>query len=134
MFKISYSNGLWYLIIKYTVFFIYLAFLGNRFKNIVINNAQTSAELMRLSFGYVLQVFLFMLLLVLIFSIPFYFIMRLKSKIYLVLAMIAFFSIEYFVYTYLASPSEAMLGIYNLIIGVVVFIIIYQKSITQIFK
>lgn len=134
MFKISYFNGFRYLIIKYTVFFIYLAFLGNRFKNIVINNAQTSAELMRLSFGYVLQVFLFMLLLVLIFSIPFYFIMRLKSKIYLVLAMIAFFSIEYFVYTYLASPSEAMLGIYNLIIGVVVFIIIYQKSITQIFK
>lgn len=134
MFKVSFFNSVCYLFVKYAVFFFVLAFIGNRFKNAVINNAETTTELMKLSLGYVLYILFYMFFLVLFFSIPLYFILKIENKIYLVLSMIAFFAIEYFVYTYLFSPSDKMIGIYNLIIGVVVFILFYYKSIIQMFK
>lgn len=134
MFKVSFFNSVYYLFVKYAVFFFVLAFIGNRFKNAVINNAETTTELMKLSLGYVLYILFYMFFLVLFFSIPLHFIMKIENKIYFVLSMIAFFAIEYFSYTYLFSPSDKMIGIYNLIIGIVVFVLFYYKSIIQLFK
>jgi hypothetical protein len=132
MFKVSFFNIVCYLFIKYTLFFFVLAFIGNRFRNAVINNAETSMELMKLSLGYVLYILFYVVFLVLFFSIPLFFILKIEKKIYLVLSMIAFFYFEYFAYTYLFSPSDKMIGIYNLIIGIIVFVLIYYKSIIQI--
>lgn len=134
MFKVSFFNSLCYLFLKYAVFFFVLAFIGNRFKNAVINNAETTAELMRLSLGYAVYILFYMFFLVIFFSIFLYFIMKIENKIYFVLSMIAFFTIEYFAYTYLFSPSDKMIGIYNLIIGIVVFVLFYYKSIIQMIK
>lgn len=134
MFKVSFLKSVCYLLVKYAVFFFILAFIGNRFKNVVLNNAETSMELMKLSLGYVLYILFYMFFLVLFFSVPLYFILKIENKIYFILSMIAFFAIEYFAYTYLFSSSDKMIGIYNLIIGIVMFVLFYYKSIIQMFK
>jgi hypothetical protein len=59
MFKASFLNSICYLLLKYVVFFFILAFIGNRFQNAVINNANTLSEFMKLSLGYVLYILFF---------------------------------------------------------------------------
>jgi len=134
MFKVSFLNGVFYLFVKYAVFFFILAFIENRFKDIVINNAETTTELIKLSLGYVLYILIYMFFLILFFSIPLYFILKIENKIYFVLSMIAFFVVEYFAYTYLFSPSDKLIGVYNLTIGIIVFVLFFYKSIIQMFK
>lgn len=127
MFKASFLNSICYLFLKYVVFFFILAFIGNRFQNAVINNANTLSEFMKLSLGYVLYILFYVFFLVLLFSIPLCFILQIKSKTYFMLSMIAFFTIEYVLYTYWFSPSNKITGIYNLIIGILIFTIFYKR-------
>jgi hypothetical protein len=134
MFKVSFLNSVCYLFAKYAVFFFVLAFIGNRFKDAVINNAGTSMELMKLTLGYILYVLFYMFFLLLFFSVPLYYVLKIENKIYFVLSMILFFSTEYYVYTYLFSPSDKIIGIYNLIIGIVMFVLFFYKSIIQNYK
>lgn len=127
MFKASFLNSICYLFLKYVVFFFILAFIGNRFQNAVINNANTLSEFMKLSLGYVLYILFYVFFLVLLFSIPLCFILQINSKTYFMLSMIAFFTIEYVLYTYWFSPSDKITGIYNLIIGILIFTIFYKR-------
>lgn len=127
MFKASFLNSICYLFLKYVVFFFILAFIGNRFQNAVINNANTLSEFMKLSLGYVLYILFYVFFLVLLFSIPLCFILQIKNKTYFMLSMIAFFTIEYVLYTYWFSPSDKITGIYNLIIGMLIFTIFYKR-------
>jgi hypothetical protein len=127
MFKASFLNSICYLLLKYVVFFFILAFIGNRFQNAVINNANTLSEFMKLSLGYVLYILFYVFFLVLLFSIPLCFILQIKSKTYFMLSMIAFFTIEYVLYTHWFSPSDKITGIYNLIIGMLIFTIFYKR-------
>lgn len=127
MFKASFLNSICYLLLKYVVFFFILAFIGDRFQNAVTNNANTLSEFMKLSLGYVLYILFYVFFLVLLFSIPLCFILQIKSKTYFMLSMIAFFTIEYVLYTYWFSPSNKITGIYNLIIGMLIFTIFYKR-------
>jgi len=126
--KNNFLKSVCYLFTKYILFFFLLAFLGDRFRNAVINNSETYTELIKLSLGYVLFVLMHILILVLLFSIPIYYILKIKNNIYFILSIIVFFIIEYFIYTYLFSPSDKILGIYNLLIGVVVFFLFLKKK------
>jgi len=134
MFKVSFLNSVCYLFVKYALFFFVLAFIGNRFNNAVTNNAETSMEMMKLSLVYVLYILVYIFFLVLLSSVPLYFILKIENRINFVLSTISFFVIEYFAYTFLFSPSDKVIGLYNLIIGIVVFILFYYKSIIQLFR
>ena len=134
MSKASFLNSVYYLFLKYSVFFFILAFIGNRFKNAVTKNADTLSEFIKLSLGYVLYILFYMFFLILFFSLPLYFILKISNKIYFVISITAFFAIEYFVYTYWFSPSDKIIGIYNLIIGMLIFVFFYKKLIIGIFK
>ncbi len=134
MLKVSFFNCVGYLVVKYIAFFFVLALIGNRFKNAVIDNAETSTELIKLSLGYVLYILFYMFFLVLFFSVPLYFILKIKNKVYFALSMAAFFCTEYFIYTYWFSPSDNTIGVYNLAIGIIVFVLFYYKSIIQLVK
>ena len=134
MFKTSFRNSVYYLFVKYVVFFFILAFMGSRFKNAVINNAETPMEFIRLTVVYMIYILLHVFFLVLFFSVPLYYILKIDSKIYFVLSIIAFLGFEYLAYTHLFSPSNNVLGIYNLIIGIAVFILFFRKPIIQIMK
>jgi hypothetical protein len=130
MFKISFFNTIYYLLVKYIVFFFILAFIGNRFKSAVIDNAETTLELAKLTLGYILYVLFYVGLLILFFCGPLYYILQLKNGLYCVLLLIAFYVIEFFIYWYFFSPSDKLPGIYNTIIGIVFLNLFFYKQIT----
>ncbi|AZB33429.1 hypothetical protein EG351_07250 [Chryseobacterium bernardetii] len=80
MFKITLTNSFLYLIIKYIIFFSVLAFIGDRFKNIVLNNAETSTEMFKLTLNYILYVLIYMIPLILVFIFPLYFTLKIKKE------------------------------------------------------
>lgn len=129
MFKISFFNGVYYLLIKYIIFSFFLAFIGDRFKNIVINNAETTQEVFKLTLGYVLYILFYIVFLILLFCAPLYYILKIKKGIYFLILLIAFYVAEFFIYTQFFSPSDKTLGVYNTIIGILLMGIFFYKSI-----
>jgi hypothetical protein len=127
MFKACFLNSICYLFLKYVVFFFILGFIDNRFQNAVINKADTLSEFAKLSLGYVLYILFYVCVLVLFLSIPLCFILQIKNKACFIISMIAFFTIEYVVYTYWFSPSNKITGIHNFIIGMLIFPFFYRR-------
>ncbi len=134
MFNISLKNSIFSLFLKYVIFFIFLAFTRDRFKNIVIDNANSQLELFKLTTGYALYILLYSSFLILIFSFPLYRILRIRKGIYFLLSMFVFLILEYLIYTYLYSPSDNISGIYNTIIGIIVLGLFFYKAILSKFK
>lgn len=123
----KFINIIFYLIIKYILFFIFLAFLGNRFKSIVIDNSENRSELFSNTFYYFLSFADILVLFTLIFSIPLYFLMKKTKGIYFLLLYSILLITEYIMYTYLASPLDLKNGLYNAIIGVLFFFLFFYK-------
>jgi hypothetical protein len=96
----SFLNVLLYLFTKYIVVFIILAFLNNRFKNIVIDNSKDTDDIWINSFFYLVEVLWATFLLILILIIPLYLLLRIKETAYLLISFFAWTLIEYFVYEY----------------------------------
>jgi hypothetical protein len=134
MFKIKFSNGVYYLLTKYIIFFSILAFIGNRFKIAVIDNAETFSELVKLTFGYILYILFDVVLLTLIFSYPVYCILKINSGIYSLLLLMIFYVIEFYAYCYFYSPSDKAIGIYNSIIGIVFLNLFFYKHMVLKFR
>jgi hypothetical protein len=106
------------------VYFFILAFVKNRFEEIVLENSDNKHEVLKNSLYYLLEVSIFSFFLTSIFSIPIYLSIKVKKRIYFVLVAIAVLLIEYFGYTYLASPSDFIIGIYNGILTLILFFIL----------
>jgi len=129
MYKNNRLNIFIYLFVKYIVFFIVLAFISDRFKNNVVDNAVTSREMFKLTGQYIMYVLIYTLPLVLIFIFPLYHILIIKRTKFFIIYIILLFSSEYIIYTYLYASSNKILGIYNLGIGVILLWLFFYKSI-----
>lgn len=134
MLKPSYRNVIIYLFLKYLVFFLILALANNRFKSLVIDNATSTHGIIINAAYYLLYVFIFMSILTFIFSAPVYYAFKVKNAIYFILIIIGFLVVEYLVYTYLASQTNLMNGVYNGIISLLILIIIFFKNISLMFS
>lgn len=129
MFKINLTNSFLYLLTRYLIFFFILAFIDDRFKSTVINNAATTQELLKLTLGYILTVLFYTIPLILVFSFPLHYILKIKKELNFILSMILFFIAEYSIYTYFYSPSDKIIGVYSAIIGVIVLCTFFYKTI-----
>jgi hypothetical protein len=129
MLKPSIKNIILYLLVKYVIFFIFLALVNNRFKSLVIDNSVNEHDLVVNTFYYVLYVLIFIFFLVLIFLFPLYFAFKLKHPLYFILLIIAFLSVEFFVYTYSASQKNLVNGIFNAILSLIFLFIFFFKEI-----
>lgn len=129
MFKISFLNSACYLLVKYIVFLFILAFIGDRFKNAVINNAETTLELAKLTLGYILYILFYVAFLVLVFCAPLYYILQIKSGFYFLVLLIVFYVVEFFAYYHLFSPSDKSPSVYNTIIGLIFLNLFFYKQI-----
>jgi len=131
MFKVRFIYCVLFLLIKYLIFFFILAFLDNRFKSIVLENANSNAELVSGLLGYIMYLLFYSSLLVVMFSCPFFLVLKIKRKNYFLFGILCFFIIEYLLYTYLFSPSDFTLGIYNLLVGFILFWLLFRIEIIQ---
>jgi hypothetical protein len=119
-----------YLFVKYSVFAVVLALLDNRFKSLVIDNADNNpSSLFWGTFQYSFEVVAFILLMVLILTAPIYFSFKIKKALYFWIAQITIFISEYFIYTQLASTSDLKNGLYNVLISVLLFPLFFFKHI-----
>mgnify|MGYP001056515868 CR=1 FL=1 len=131
MFKVKFLNIILFLLIKYSVFFFVIAFIDNRFKNAVLDNASSTLEVVKLTMNYILYVLFYSTFLIALFCVPLYFVLRIKKGILFLLGAITFLAVEFLVYTYLASETDLTLGTYNAIIGVVLLFILFYTPIRQ---
>lgn len=129
MFKINLINSFFYLAIKYIIFFFILAFIGDRFKHIVIDNAGTSYEMVKLTVNYILYAVIYTIPIILVLVFPFNYILKMEKNIYFIFSMILFFAVEYYIYTYFYAQSDRTLGIYNIIIGIILLWVFFHKTI-----
>lgn len=120
------KNILFYLLIKYILFYIFMMFKNNNFY-FINPGIRNGADLF-----YYLWMFLFLpCLCMVVFSAPIYFAFRLKSIIFFILIIIAFLVAEYFIYTYFASQTNLMNGVYNGILSVLFLLLFFFNYIKQ---
>lgn len=125
--NIKFINVILYSVVRYLTFFIILAFVGNRFKLIVIDNSENGKEIFSNTLYYFLSFADILVLFTFIFSIPLYFLIKKVKGVFFIMLYFILLSIEYISYTYLASPSDLNNGIYNTIIGVLFLFLFFYK-------
>ncbi len=134
MLKTKYSNIIFCLLAKYSVFFLILGFNGDRFKKMVLINSENTQDFFTNLFYYLIFVLIFIIFLILIISAPLYYSLKLKKAIYFMLSIILILAVEYLVYTYLASQTDLSNGIYNALIGLLFLGLFFHKHIISIFS
>jgi hypothetical protein len=134
MLKPKFINIVLYLFIKYIVFALILAFQDERFKSVVINNAENAHDLFVNSLNYLVYVLIFIFVLMLIFSIPIYFSFKIKNAIYFLLSISIILVSENFAYTYLASPADLINGVYNGFLSIIFLLLLFYKHIKTMFN
>ena len=116
-------NFFFFWLVKYGLLYIFLMIKNQDFALTRINSLN-DAE----SYFYYLFLLLFMpFICMLIFSTPFYFSFKLRNGICQI--MILILVLEYFVYTYFASPSDKLNGIFGAAISLLVLISFFYKYI-----
>ena len=134
MFEVKFLNSALFLLIKYSLFFLLLAFIGDRFQHTVLDKAETSIEVVKLTVGYMVFVLLASVFLIALFAFPLYFVLRLNGGAWFLLGITVFYATEYIAYSYFYSPSDRILGIYNMGIGIVLFPFFFGRSIRNKFS
>jgi len=126
MLKPIFRNILLYIFLKYLIFYVFMMFRNNNFY-LVNPGIRDGADLF-----YYLWIFLSLPVFIsVLFSPPIYysFRIRMKKTIYFVLINIIVLIAEYFIYTSFASQLNSWNGIYNAIIGIIIFILFFYKRI-----
>lgn len=89
---------LFYIIIKYLVFFIVLAFMGNRFNDLVLVRSGTGEQILVNSMYYLIEVLFAILIFTLILLYPYHLLFKISKIALLLAALLALNVIEYFLY------------------------------------
>lgn len=127
MFKPTFIFVLLYILIKYLAFYAFLMLKNGNYSFLQIGDIKNGEDLF-----YYLWLLLFMpVICIILFSVPLYFSFRLKKTIYFVSLVSFVFIAEYFLYTYLASTSNLMNGVYNGVISLAFFVLFFYTSISK---
>lgn len=118
-----------YLIIKYILFFTLLAFIGGRYRSMVIENSTNTRELVTNTLSYSVYPVLYTVLGAAIFFAPVYYSFKAKNLAYFIVVISIILVAEYFLYTYLASPSDPINGIYNGALSILLLLLFFYRKI-----
>lgn len=116
------------------IFFFILAFIDDRSKHAVIDKSKTSSEMFTLSLNYLSYILIYMMPLVLVLSVPLYGAFKTKNGMYFSFFVTMFFLSEFGMYTYFYATSDPILGVYNVAIGVMVWIAFFYRSLQSKFS
>jgi len=131
MLKASFKNILLYILVKYLFFYVVMMFKINDFRYLQIGDLRNGEDW----FLYLWMILFLPVLNMILFSAPIYFLFRLKSVGYFLLAITAIFLAEYFVYVFFTSEKHVDInGVYNGIVSLLVFCLFFFKEIKSKFK
>jgi len=125
---------LFYLVIRYAIFFVILAFRDDRFKKLVINNSTNTQELFTNSFSYFLYLLVYILLVIAIFSVPIFFTLKIKKAGYFLIMYGTTFLFEYWLYNWSTSIDDNVVGMYFFIVGILSFFVFFLDVIRYKFR
>ena len=130
MLKPTFSKMLIYLFIKYLFFYIFMMFKNENYTLVALGNLETFQDVFYYSFIFlslpVINSF--------VLSLPLYYTFKIKNTLYFSLAILSILTIEYLIYTYLASQTNLWNGVYNGIISLLFLSLFFFRTIIQIFK
>ncbi len=132
MLKINYLNICFYLLINCIIFYLFLMIMNNDFTMLKgVFNIKDGTDL----FYYLWIILFFPILDIILFSIPLYYSLKTKNKVYFILNLLTVFIIEYLMNVYFTSQKIFDIDVLlKVIIGVIVFLIFFYKSIFEKFK
>lgn len=107
-----------FVLLKYIIFFLFLMILRGDYRLF------SSGIIDGLTFFLIFMMPL-PALIALIFTFPLFYIFQLKKTIFFILSLVGILIAEYFVYTFYASSTNFVNGLYNSLISVVVGIIFF---------
>lgn len=130
MFKRTCISILKYLITKYTIFYFLMAFLDHRFKELVLDKSNNSADIFHYAMGYIIFVLVFILILILIFLFPYFIIFRLKNLFIFIVGFCSVLYLEYLVIGYLTSDNHwSRDGFYFVAISIIFLLLFFYDQI-----
>ncbi len=128
--KPSFANLFYFFFIKYLLFYILMMFKNKDFTLIQLNQLRNLSDIF-----FYLWIFLFLpVVCFIIFSLPIYFIFKLKNAVVFIIFLILVLAAEYVSYTYSASQIDLFNGVYNELLSIVLLIAFYFKVIKLKFK
>src|SRR5215213_8840518 len=114
MLRPNFINIFLFFLIKYILFYIFLMFKNDDYTFIDFGSIRNGEDLF-----YYLWLFLFLpVISCVFFSVPLYFSFRVAKAIFFFLIVFLYLVTEYGLYTYLASQTNYLNGLYNAIIGI----------------
>jgi|SRR5690554_430994 len=123
-----YSRILLYFFVKYCVFYFFLIIKDENYKLLKISSYKKVEDVL-----YLLLIYLPLpLICSIIFIFPFNYILKSKSYLIALVVFILFLLIEYFIYTSLASQLNLKNGLYNGLISLIIFVLMFYKQIKAI--
>ncbi len=127
MLKPKLQNIIIFIFVKYIVFYIFIMFKNNNYSLIRIEKLKNFQDL--------LYYFILFLSLPIIFSIlfiiPLNYALKTRNNNGFILSVLGILIFEYLIYTYLASQTNFLNGIYNCIITTLILILFFFKSIKE---
>lgn len=134
MAKITPKSIFLFFVVKYFIFFVILAFIGNRYKFIVLDNSKNISDIITLTLSYFLHFFPTSIPISIVLSVLLYSVLTLNKKIFIVPCLLLILSIEYLIYDFLHVDRSHYLGIINSALSVFFLFIFFGKSIFLRFK
>lgn len=126
MFKPTFLNICISIFLSYLTFFALTLIINHDYKVLKFENIKNGQDL----FLYLWIVLFFPILDIILFAAPIYFSFKLKKIFTFILAIIAIYMIEYFIYVYFTSQKlRDVDGFQKGIIGLIVFFVSFYRSI-----
>jgi hypothetical protein len=127
--KISGGKILIYLLLKYFMFYVFMMFKNSNYALIEIENLNSFGDLF-----YYLWIFLFLpIVCFILFYRPIYYSFSKRNLNIFLLINVGVLIAEYILYTYFASQSNLFNGMFNAIISLLCYLLIFRKEIRELF-
>ena len=130
MFRTSFLNVVICLFVKYALFICIIAFIDDRFAKIVIENPHSSFSVPLRVISYAVYSFIHIAIFMAVLTVPLYFIFKIDKLVLFIPAIVLFFIVENFVYSFMSSPDNRLI-FSNVIAGVVVINLFFYSSIIK---
>lgn len=114
--------------VKYLVFYLVLMFKNKNYGLLEVRNLTTTEDW----FYYLVLIFSMPTVSSILFTLPIHYSMKSHKVAIQVLVLVIVFVLEYFLYTYLASPSNFVNGIILTFLGIVIFIAFFGRNIQSV--
>ncbi len=129
MIRPRFLNIVFYIFLRHLIFYIFMMIKNNRLNILNANNFKSIEDII-----YYILIFLPLpLISIILSSVPIYLTFKKGNVITFFMTFSIVFLIEYSIYTYLASEADPLNGIYYILIGFLLLLILFYKSIKLIF-